>query len=185
MQVIKTITLEDLELNFTDSTVWNPASATKTTLAAFTLPFNFPIDITELASEIAVQYNGNDVAVLPIGLTATSTNVEERIIHLAFSGVPFDVYSDKHDDFAAFLASTTVSENQAFGLSGSANTTAHIAIGDIIIQNIGFDVDTSILGLQGLKTRPTNVSNLDVAHGYSDYLLITVDTGTTGSRILS
>lgn len=176
LQVIQSITLEDLELNFTSSTTWAPSTGTKQTFAAFSLPFAFPIDITELESAIALQYNGDDVAVLPIGSIATTTDVSKRIITLAFDNVPFDVYSDKHSQFADFLKATTLASTQSFGLSGSANTTAHIAIGDVIIRDIAFDVDTSILGLQGLTAKPTLVSNLDVAHGYSDYLLITVDT---------
>lgn len=177
LQVITSITLQDLELNFTEATEWSPNSATKSALAAFTLPFNFPIDITGLQSSIAVNYNGDDVAVLPIGSISTTTEVAERIIHLAFSGVPFNVYGDKHNQFASFLEATTVSANQSFGLVGSANTTADLAIGQVVIQNIAFDVTTSIAGLQGLNTQPTNISNLDVNHGYPDYLLITVNAG--------
>lgn len=183
LQVIKSITLQDLELNFTESTEWSPISGTKSTLAAFDLPFAFPIDVTGLQSNIAVNYEGNDVAVLPIGLTATTTDVASRIIHLAFNNVPFEVFGDQHSNFASFLESTTVNSEQSFSLIGAANTTTNIAIGEVVIQDIAFNVQTSIAGLQGLKARPTNISNLDVAHGFPDYLLINVDAGELKSLI--
>lgn len=181
LKVINSITLQDLELNFTEGTEWGPSTGTKSSLASFSLPFAFPIDVTGLQASIGVNYNGDDIAVLPIGSIPTTTDVAERIIHLAFSGVPFDVYGDKHSQFSSFLESTTVSQNQSFGLLGSANTTTNIAIGQVVIQNIAFDVTTSIAGLQGLNSRPTNISNLDVYHGYTDYLQINVDAGKLAS----
>lgn len=182
LQVIQTIQLEDLELNFTQPTEWAPMAATRNTQAGFSLPFAFPIDVIALDTSIGVQYQGNDVAVLPVGHRDVTTDVPTREITLAFDGVPFSVYPNQHDNFQTFLQQTTTTASQAFNLIGSANTTTSIAIGQIVIQNIAFNVETSIGGLQGLKTRPTNVTQVDVAHGYSDYLLITAQSGKSYIR---
>ncbi|KAF8314052.1 hypothetical protein DL93DRAFT_2167525 [Clavulina sp. PMI_390] len=175
LQVIQSITLEDLELNFTQSNGWTPSSATRSTLAKFYLPFAFPIDVTALTSDIVLSSGGVDIAHLPLGTIATTTDVSARIIDLTFSGIPLTSYGDKHSQFASFLEATTDTAEQTIGLYGKATAQTNIAIGQVTISDIAYDVKTNIAGLQGLKARPTNVSNLDVYHGYSSYLQINTD----------
>jgi hypothetical protein len=177
-QVIKSITIDDLSLAFTQATAWNPSGGSNTTVAAFQLPFAFPIDVTALQPLMTIGYQGQYIAQLPFPTVPTTTDVATRIIHMGFKNVPFNVYGDKHPNFAQFLADTTMAKNETFQLIGSANTTASTAIGTLVIQDIPFNLDTSLAGLQGLNARPTNVSSLDVAHGYTDYLLITAKTCT-------
>lgn len=57
-------------------------------------------------------------------------------------------------------------------LHGNATTTTSTAIGILNLQSIPFSVTSTLLGLQGLNARPAIVSNLDVYHGYPDYLQI-------------
>lgn len=52
---------------------------------------------------------------------------------------------------------------------------AGTAVGALNLVDIDFDVSTSLLGLQGLNARPATVSDLDVFHGYPDYLQINVN----------
>jgi len=116
------------------------------------------------------------MAVLSIPKIPAKTNVEARIINLAFDDVPFTVQGGQNGNFQQFLASTTMSETQTFKLSGSANTDAETAVGLLKISGIAFDVTTTIDGLQGLNAAPAIVSNLDVNQGFPDYLLIKVST---------
>lgn len=50
------------------------------------------------------------------------------------------------------------------------------------LTGIDFNVPTTIAGLQGLNTKPTVVSNLDVNHGFPDFLLIKVIATLTNPR---
>jgi len=43
-------------------------------------------------------------------------------------------------------------------------------------------VESDIAGLQGLNARRVTVSNLDVNHGYPDYLLINVNSALYNPR---
>lgn len=45
LQIILSITIYQLTLMFTEATTWDPAFSTDNTVAAFTLPFAFPLDI--------------------------------------------------------------------------------------------------------------------------------------------
>ncbi|KZV76329.1 hypothetical protein PENSPDRAFT_747787 [Peniophora sp. CONT] len=176
LDIIKTIVLDDLDLRFTEATGWDPSTSTTESDISFTIPFGFPIDITALESNISVGDGGASFAQLTVPMVPSTTEVDARIIHFAFSSVPLAAFDDQHSAFQQFLASTAVSANQSMSLSGSANSQAGTAVGTLSLRDIEFSVGTSIAGLQGLNTKPVQlVSQLDVAHGYPDFLLITVN----------
>ncbi|KAF7301181.1 hypothetical protein MIND_00682600 [Mycena indigotica] len=176
LTVIKSISLNQLTLAFTESTAYGPLASTSNTEAAFTLPFAFPIDITSLQQTIHVGYQGNDIAQLAIPQAPAKTDVGSRIIHLTFEDVAFAAADGMHSQFDGFVADTTVGNQVTLKLSGSAAADARTAVGVLALKGIDFSVDSTIAGLQGLNARPITVANLDVKHGFSDYLLITVDS---------
>lgn len=182
LNIIKSISLEQLSLMFTEATAYDPMTGSNLTTAAFTLPFAFPVDITALAQNITTGYDGQSFAELVIPWGPSTTDVQNRIIYLAFSDVPFAVYPDQHETFQNFVAATTLGTSQTLALSGTANADASTAVGVLSLVDMEFSVQSTIAGLQGLKAKPASVANLDVNHGYSDYLLITVDTSLFNPR---
>lgn len=80
----------------------------------------------------------------------------------------------------------TVNVNEStLSLTGSANSDADAAVGLFNLRDIEFSVDRTIAGLQhdGLITEPVIVSSdLDVNHGYTDYLLIKVHSALYNPR---
>lgn len=174
--IIKSISLNELELLFSVDSAYSPPTSSNDATAAFTLPFNFPVNIVALAQNITTGFQGQSFAELIIPKGPSTTDVDARVIHLTFNNTPFAVFSDKHDVFQQFLAQTTMNANETFSLSGAADTDADTAVGLLTLTDIEFSVDTSIAGLQGLNTKPATVANLDVNHGYEDFLLIKVDT---------
>jgi hypothetical protein len=167
---------------FTDSTAYNPSTSSNSTDAAFTLPFNFPIDISALEQTLAIGFEGTTFAQLSLPKAPSHTDVQNRVIHITFDNVPFAVFNDKHATFDRFVTATTVGKTQTLHLSGSANADAKTAVGVLSLTGINFSVDSSINGLQGLNTKPVTVSNLDVNHGFSDFLLIKVDSSLFNPR---
>jgi len=176
LKVIKSISLNQLELMFTENTAYNPSTSSQSTDAAFTLPFGFPLDISALEQTLTIGFEGTSFAQLALPKAPSHTDVQNRIIHLNFNNVPFAVFGDKHSTFDNFVAATTVGKTQTLHLSGSANAEAKTAVGLLSLQGIDFSVDSSVAGLQGLIAKPVVVSNLDVSHGFPAYLLIKVDS---------
>ncbi|KAF8586733.1 hypothetical protein K439DRAFT_1631457 [Ramaria rubella] len=185
LNIINSITLEQLELDFTPGTAYDPSTSSNAATAAFQIPFAFPIDIVALEQNITTSSQGQSFAELIIPKGPSETDVDARIIHLTFSGVPFAVFEDEHLVFQQFLAQTTVSTSESFQLTGTANTDASTAIGTLSLTGINFDVPTTIAGLDGLNSKPAVVSNLDVNHGFSDFLLIKVTTTLTNPSNLT
>ncbi|BGP44010.1 hypothetical protein JCM10449v2_008067 [Rhodotorula kratochvilovae] len=185
LEIINGITINSLTLQFSEADPWNPAFTTQDTVAAFSLPFAFPVDITSLKSQIYSGEGGasssrrlgkrdeGDFALLDIPSNPARTDVEARTILLAFADVPFA--SVDNSRFSSFLVDVTDGESKAFTLHGAADTVAGTAVGALNLEGIAFSVSTSLLGLQGLNARPATVSDLDVYHGYSDYLQINVN----------
>ncbi|WFD26547.1 hypothetical protein MNAN1_001530 [Malassezia nana] len=173
--VINAIDLNQLTLMFTKSTAWDPSTSSNNTQAPFYLPFGFPIDIRQAGGAFVENYHNQDIATLNIPLSPATTDVQERVMSLQFSDVGMEVDSDEHDTFSDFIADTTAGDCIKFGLHGSANAKANTAAGYVTIKDIPFSVKTSLLGLQNLNARPATVSDLDVFHGYSSYLLIKVN----------
>ena len=172
--VIKAISLNQMTLMFTEKTAWNPATSSSNTQAPFYLPFGFPLDIQNAGGDFIEGYKGTDIAILKVPMSPAVTDVQARIMTLKFNDVPMQAYSDKHSQFSGFLADTTAQKSVTFQLHGSADAKANTAAGLVTITDIPFGVSTTLDGLQNLNARPVVTSDLDVAHGYSSYLLITL-----------
>lgn len=149
---------------------------------AFTLPFDLPIDIKALETNISVSAGGALFAELAIPKEPVRTDVQQRIIYLTFSNVPFVVFGGQHGIFQQFLSSTTMSTTESMTLSGEADTDVNTGVGLLSLRGIEFSVNTSIAGLRGLTSKPTLVTSLDVNHGLPDYLLIKANSSLFNPR---
>jgi hypothetical protein len=167
---------------FSTKAPFAPITSSKATDAAFTLPFGFPIDITTLEQTLTLGYEGSSFGQLVIPRGPSRTDIQSRIIHLAFNNIPLEVSGEGQDTFEKFVAATTIGSKQTVRLSGSANADALTAVGVLSLTNLQFSVDSELDGLQGLNARPVTVANLDVNHGYPDYLLIKVDSALYNPR---
>ena len=164
LNIIKSIQLNELELMFSVANASDPPMSSGDATAAFTIPFAFLVDIVALEKNITAGFQGQDFAELQVPKGPATTDVQARVIHLTFNKTPFAVFGDKHSAFQQFLAAVTVNANETFSLAESANTDPQTAVGLLSLMDIDFDVDTSIVGLDGLDTRPATVFNLDVNH---------------------
>lgn len=173
--VIKGIDINQMTLMFNKNTPWSPLASSNNTVAPFFIPFGFPLDLREAGGQFLPRYHNQDVAQMNVPYSPAVTDVAARIMTLSFSNVPMASSNNEHSGFSDFLADTTAGSCVKFGLHGTANSKANTAAGYVTITDIPFDVSTSLLGLQNLNARPATVSNLDVKHGYSSYLLITLD----------
>ncbi|KAI0631497.1 hypothetical protein C8Q77DRAFT_1218963 [Trametes polyzona] len=182
LDIIKAISLNELDLRFSEDTAFDPATSSDDTTAAFQLPFDFPVNIVTLEQNITVGSNGQNFAQLIIPKGPSTTDVEQRIIHLSFSKVPFAVLDGQDGPFEQFLSTTATSKTAQMQLSGAANTDAETAVGLLSLQDIEFSVSTAIAGLQGLNTRPALVSSLDVNRGFPDHLLIKANSSLFNPR---
>ncbi len=176
LNVIKSVDLNELDLRFTEATAFNPSMSSNDTTAAFTLPFGFPINIVAVGQNLTAGSDGTDFAQLVLPKGPCTTDVDHRIIHLKFSGVPFTALSGQDGTFEQFLADTATASNATMLLKGTVDADVDTAVGVLNLTDIQLNVQTTIAGLQGLNKKPTVVTALDVHHGFPDYLLVKVNS---------
>ncbi|KAE8229507.1 hypothetical protein CF326_g5523 [Tilletia indica] len=174
--VISGITLNQFSLFFTEPTTWAPETASSLITAGFFLPFAFPIDITSVGGRFVDNYLNTDVGVLNIPQTRTNTDVSSRTITLAYDDIPLVVPDNAHSQFSQFIADATRQARIDFRLNGIATATASTAAGPVTITDLDFNVASSLAGVENLNARPAEVTNLDVARGFPDYLLLSLTT---------
>jgi hypothetical protein len=120
LTIITSISLDQMELDFTPAIAYSPLTGTNAAIAAFNIPFKFPIDIVALEQNITASVGGQSFATLSIPKGPAKTDVNACIIHLTFGDIPFSVFGDKHP---------------VFQLLGAANTDASTAVWLLSVSN--------------------------------------------------
>ncbi|ORZ08637.1 hypothetical protein BCR42DRAFT_335337 [Absidia repens] len=178
--LIPSITMENMQLDFTKDPYAAPASSTDVR-AQLKNPFGFPLGVLQLSMEVDAQAEGHKLAHLSVPVEpATTTN---GVVKTQFDSIPFSVYSEAHGLFSIFLSTLTHEPNATFGLVGTTNALAKTNIGDLQLNGIGFDVQTQMAGFANFGGKTTIVS-LSVTGGTKDYAIIsTVVEFTNPSQI--
>jgi hypothetical protein len=147
LEIIKGISINQMKIDFPAGSAYAPISSSSNTEAKFDLPFGFALDIVSLEQTILASYQNAQFAQLALGTIPATTDVTNRIIHLAFQNVPFAVVAGAETTFQNFLAATTTADTVTFGLSGTASSQANTSIGLLSISGIAFSVQSNMKGL--------------------------------------
>jgi hypothetical protein len=142
--LISAVTMKDLQIDFTKNPFAAPAGSTNVE-AQLKSPFGFPLGVTSLNMKVDANSEGHNVANLAIP-ESPATTTAEGIVHTAFNNVPFKVYSGAEPLFTKFVAGLTLAPVVPFGLKGVVNSIARTPVGDLKLNNIDFDVQTTLAG---------------------------------------
>ncbi|KAG0018124.1 hypothetical protein BGZ81_010390 [Podila clonocystis] len=180
LNIIKSIELGAMGMNWTDSDAYAPLANSPGVIAAFQMPFGFSLNVTQVQNNMTVVYNGKNMANLNAAqwgpaVTTKDVNGTGSSINFALPPTPFAINADSHADFDDFVQKLTVGSSQAFTVTGFAGTVAQTPIGEVKITGIPFKSDVSLAGLQGLKTEPTVINSLTVIGGLPSGLQIALN----------
>lgn len=143
-ELIPAITMKNMQIDFTKDPYATPAGSTQVE-AQLKNPFGFPLGVSQLNMDVTAGMEGNDIATLKIPDEKATTS-ETGLVTTQFSDVPFKVFDNAHKAFDTFVKMITSQSNVTFELAGSSNAIADTAIGALSLDNITFDVDTSLAG---------------------------------------
>ncbi|OZJ03376.1 hypothetical protein BZG36_04495 [Bifiguratus adelaidae] len=146
LNLIPSVTLEQLTLNFTTSTAYSPDSSSNKLVAGFQSPFGFPLDVQKISQVATVKVGGQDMATLNIPQVPAVTDQSAHTITLGYSNIPFAINSNAHSLFNSFTKALTLTNGGPFELAGTANAMASTAIGDLTLDGLKFDVQTTLAG---------------------------------------
>lgn len=142
--LITAVNMKDLQIDFTKNPFAAPAGS-HAVEAQLNNPFGFPLGVKSLNMKVDANSGGHNVANLDIGQVPATTTAD-GIVHTAFDNTPFKVYSGAEPLFTQFVAGLTLYPVVPFGLKGVVNSVAQTAVGDLNLNNIPFDVQTSLAG---------------------------------------
>ncbi|KAG2237334.1 hypothetical protein INT48_009067 [Thamnidium elegans] len=179
-QLIPAITLKDMSLDFTKDP-WAPPTSSSNVQAQIKSPFGFPLGVSELSMGVEANYQGEGVATLDVP-TEKATTSPTGLVTTQFNNVPFKVI-DK-TIFSGFVQLLTLSPSVTFGLKGSSNALAETAVGNINLNNIAFNVDTSLKGFANFGGK-AEILTIKVVGGTSDYILIDLTFALTNPSNIS
>ena len=188
LNIIKSITLGPMGMNWTNADSYAPLASSPEVLAGFEMPFGFSLNVTQVQNNMNVIYNNKNIAnvnAVEWGPAVTTKDANGTAIKFALPPTPFAISADSHADFDDFVNKLTVGSNQPFTVEGFAGTVAQTPIGEVRISGIPFKSDVSLSGLQGLKTNPTVINSLTVIGGLPTGLQIALSLSMVNPSLLS
>ncbi|ORZ09924.1 hypothetical protein BCR42DRAFT_462600 [Absidia repens] len=178
--LIPSITMMNMQLDFTKDPYAPPTSSSEVH-AQLKNPFGFPLGVSQLTMEADASVSKNKMAHLSVPEEKATT--ANGVITTQFQNLPFKVEDGAHDLFSSFLTELTKSGNSSFGLSGVSNALSTTNLGNLQLNNISFDVTTSMAGFNNFNGK-TEIKELTVTGGTKDYTIVsTVIAFTNPSQI--
>nr|CAG8533849.1 8518_t:CDS:2 [Entrophospora candida] len=172
LSVITGVTINTLDLDFLTDNPYIPMAASPSLTASFSIPFGFPLSMKKISQDITMFDGATNLAKLSTPYTDASGNTTTGIIKSSFAPTPFQVTSGSENAFDDFSKKLTTDPKVDLVMKGVANSIASTPVGDVEIKGIKFSVNSSLDGLQGLKTKAALVNSLKVVGGTTDMMLI-------------
>ncbi|TFY74322.1 hypothetical protein EWM64_g9690, partial [Hericium alpestre] len=149
--IIESITMSDLEVIMMEQgEAFAPHASSQHTLAEYKNPFGFSLQVVQSSEDITLAVQGADVAELKLPRSNTEGGVSTgNIADLLITFQNQTLASLNNGAFASFFAAVTDTQSVEFELKGSADVTARMSIGDVLIAGIPFNVSTSLKGVNG------------------------------------
>lgn len=181
INAIQSITIDYLNLVFTDQTAWNPQTSSDGLHAKLSLPFGFGMQVTNISNSFAIVQDGVTVGQVSSPLSPASSDIQvvsssltQGTIDITLASSPLQVPSNAHSQFSTFNVDLTQNQQATFQLVGSAKTVATLPIGTITLDPIRFNVTSTLNGLRGLNGY-TSIDGVDVTGGTTDYLELAIN----------
>ncbi|KAI9258208.1 hypothetical protein BDA99DRAFT_113950 [Phascolomyces articulosus] len=175
-ELIPAITMKNMQMDFTKDP-YAPTAGSTQVEAQLKNPFGFPLGVSQLNMDVIAGKDGTDMASLKIPDEKATTS-STGLVTTQFSGVPFKVYDDKHPLFDGFVKLLTSQGNVTFELAGSSNAITDTAIGSLKLNNITFDVDTSLAGFNNFGGK-TDILSLAVTGATKEYIIVSLKISMT------
>ncbi|KAF9353568.1 hypothetical protein BGX26_008671 [Mortierella sp. AD094] len=172
MNVIKQVNVKDLNLLLTPQQPWTPTAASSGIAAAFQLPFNLSLNITNIWDPfLTLGYQAIPIADISAAVwDRNNSDMTHNNISFTLPSSPMPIRPDAHDQFGKFLIAVTQQDNFMFEILGSAQSSAVTSIGQVNIT-VPFNTSLSLQGINFSKMVP-QLTGIAVTGATLDYLII-------------
>ncbi|KAJ1033702.1 hypothetical protein NDA13_001683 [Ustilago tritici] len=183
---IKSISIGSLALVYTPETAYDPTAFSSALSAVIGLPFGFSLSIVSTANTFTIFFEGAQVATINSAYSNSTTELSlisagqtAGTLDLTLPPSTLTLANDTQaaraelENFQTYL---TLSNGTAIRLQGAAKAITDTPLGRVLLDGIAFNVDSGLLGVQGLNAYPTIITSVDVTGGTRDGILLLVGT---------
>ncbi|KAL1915656.1 uncharacterized protein VTP21DRAFT_6415 [Calcarisporiella thermophila] len=183
LKVIQDVRIGSMNLAFTPGTPYAPVTSSNDVSAELKIPFQFNLTINRVKQKITISPKGKEkdgpLASLSTDWAPVAKDNSTGRLLLTLSGSPMEVTKGREADFDQFAADLTLKEASEVFLNGSATGEATTPIGVVTLTDLPFDSTITLKGLQGLKSPPPAIKQVDVVGGQKEGLNMIIDTETS------
>ncbi|CAG8512217.1 15440_t:CDS:2 [Dentiscutata erythropus] len=172
LSIIHGVTIDSLDLEFSTTDQYTPMASSSLLTASFSIPFGFKLFVKQISQDIELFDGQTKLATLSIPFTTASGDSESGNLTSSFAPTQFKVVPGSENDFDDFAKRLTVEENVTLTMKGIANVISNTSIGNVTIDGIKFEVQTTLQGIQGLTSSPTVINSLKVTGGSAEHINI-------------
>ncbi|KAI8372839.1 uncharacterized protein BYT42DRAFT_578204 [Radiomyces spectabilis] len=176
LKIIHAVSMGYLDLAFDANAPYAPVATAPNVVADFSIPFGFSLAITEVQQNITLGTDADgDFAMIsapyaPAVSDQSTGKLQFAISNSAIAGLP-----GREAAFNNYIYSLTASDAYTFKVAGNASTKVNTPIGAIELSGISFAVNSTLHGMQFLKSSPTIINSLDVIGGTADALQLGIN----------
>ncbi|KAF9363590.1 hypothetical protein BGX34_003751 [Mortierella sp. NVP85] len=148
--LIKSITLNQMSMDFTGSNPWAPSTSSSDVVATMLGIPGISLPITKIRQHIILGDGAKQLGNLETPFAAASVN--GATLKTSFPSSPLAVFSDAHAAFSSFVGSISSKASHTITLKGSVDAELNLGIfGKTTINGIGFNTQTPLAGLNNLQ----------------------------------
>ncbi|CAO3569445.1 unnamed protein product [Mortierella alpina] len=172
MNVIKEVNIKDLSLQMSPEQPWAPTAASSGIAAAFQLPFNLSLNITDIWDPVlTLGYQGTPIADIGTAVwNRTNSDMVHNNISFTLPPSPLAIRPDAHNTFTNFLIAVTQHDSAIFDVLGSAKSSAITSLGQVNIT-VPFNTSLPLQGINFGKMVP-QLNGVTVASATVDYVVL-------------
>ncbi|KAJ1982683.1 hypothetical protein H4R34_001620 [Dimargaris verticillata] len=179
-ELIRSIEIEDMGLQFDADDAYNPKMSSQRVKAGIQLPFNFTLGIQGLSQSLNMTSGNHTIATVDItDAPIVGNNTAEGSLTFSIPESTLQVPGDMHAGFSQFVQAIALTNDVEFAMTGGVDIRAQTPVGPVVIEGVPFNVSTALAGMQGLATTPLQVQGMDVTGGDADGIDLGIQVAIT------
>ncbi|GJJ70990.1 hypothetical protein EMPS_03340 [Entomortierella parvispora] len=148
--LIKTITINQMSMDFTPANAWAPTTSSNSVVATMLSIPGITLPIDSVRQHIILVDNGVQLGNIDTPWSAASVN--GGTLTTSFSSSTLNVFSNAHDAFSKFVSALSTTASHPVTLKGAVDVKLNLGwFGHLTIPGIGFQATTNFQGLNNLQ----------------------------------
>ncbi|KAF9285775.1 hypothetical protein BGZ68_003559 [Mortierella alpina] len=185
LNIISDINIKDMGMVFDPAKPYQPMTSSSLLTAAFKLPFNITTSMKNVSNSMTLIYKDTIVGDVSASVwSQAQSNLGANVISFSLPASPFIVKDDAKEVFNELMADLTLKPSTTFSIKGVAGAISDTPFGILKLNGIPFASNVTLKGIE-FNSITAGVSNVVIAGGTSDYILLTEQLAVPNPSALS